>query len=127
MFKTITFRQEEIPGMSVSKYRDYTDHNNYVLVEAGNAQTAISTSGVKTPVRVLRDSIYLENVLMLDKPPIPVIKAEPVAPAAAEAPPPAEASAPEPPAPETLSPAETGDATLSSDDVNKLLNSQDSN
>ena len=95
------------------------------MVEAGNAQIAVTASGVKNPVRVLRDSIYLENVLMLGKPPIPVIKAEPVV--SIEEPAPVTAAAPEPTAPETPTTTDTGDVTLSNDDVNKLLNSQENN
>jgi hypothetical protein len=65
MFKDIDFPQRDIPDINVSKYRVYTDHNHFTLVAADSAQTAIELSGVKNPVRVLRDSIHLQNVMVL--------------------------------------------------------------
>lgn len=65
MFKDIDFPQRDIPDIHVSKYRVYTDHNHFTLVAADSAQTAIELSGVKNPVRVLRDSIHLQNVMVL--------------------------------------------------------------
>lgn len=66
MFKQIDFPQKDISGLQVSKYRIYTDHSHFILVEADNAQAAINASGMTSPVKVLRDSIYLQNVMMLD-------------------------------------------------------------
>jgi hypothetical protein len=65
MFKDIDFPHRDIPDINVSKYRIYSDHKHFILVEADNAQSAIELSGIRKPVRVLRDSIYLQNVLVL--------------------------------------------------------------
>ncbi len=66
MFKEIEFPQKDVSSLRTSKYRIYTDYDHFTLVEADNAQSAIAASGITHPVKVLRDSIYLQNVMMLD-------------------------------------------------------------
>jgi len=126
MFKGVTFNHKEIPGLAVNKYRVYSGHDQYVMVEAANAQAALETSGVANPLRVLRDTIYLENVLPLDKIGVKNVEAEVVEPApaaASEASPAVEPMAEEPDqVVEPAQAAETDKSTLSNDDVEKLLN-----
>ena len=111
MFKEITFLHRDVPGLSAHKYRVYSDHGHYTLVEAESALEAVNKSDIKNPVRVLRDTIYLENVLVLDAADLTKTTEK------------NESSVVQPVSDEPSVSAENTSATLSNDDVDKLLNS----
>jgi len=120
--------------MSLSRYRVYTDPQNFVLIEADSALVALKNSGVPEAFRIERDSLHLNSVLKMEvllntandkapaaapASPIATAPATPATVAAAENPP--APAAPE--APPAAAPAPAESAPLSSTDVDKLLNS----
>lgn len=120
-FKPIAFTHKEVVGLSEGKYRIYRSHGDYIVVEAENAQKALAGCGVENPLRVMRDTSFLDNVVILQDP-APVAP-EPVREAVAEAaaaPVEAETAAPEPVEAAPAAPA--AEEALSSEDVEKLLN-----
>ena len=130
-FKDITFRKKEIPGLLVNKYRIYTDHTNFKLVEAENARTALEISGIQNSVRVLRDSIYLDNIVKIDDMPaaprkekviLEHLKTVPLCDDMTYEPPKTLEPPPQVNPPKEEQPAKEAAAPLSSEDVDKLLN-----
>ncbi len=136
-FKPITFVHKDVLDRQVSKYRVYTDHKNYIIVEADNAQSAFEKCGVINPQRLLKDDLFLDNVVSLEshllvpmaattvdkKEEMAAVPLEQAVVAAAAV----AASSNDVPAvdaPEADVPADmpVPDGALSSDDVNKLLN-----
>ena len=131
-FKPLYIEHKNIESSS-KRYRVYTDTKNYTVVEADNAFGAFRASGLKKVHHILRDSIFLENTLNLEKllatpahsnPPKVDNKAVAAEPDKKEV----EYLPVEPPAsesPKTETPkaeAETA-APLSNDDIDKLLQS----
>lgn len=65
MFEDIEFPHRSIPGLNASRYRVYSDHKTFVVVEADTILQALQKAAVPNPVRVRRENIYLQNVLDL--------------------------------------------------------------
>jgi hypothetical protein len=63
MFKDLTFVKREIPRLLVNKYRVYTSHDEFTMVEAENAKAALDACGLTNVIRVLHDNMYLDNVI----------------------------------------------------------------
>jgi hypothetical protein len=63
VFSRLEIPQRGVAHMSAPKYRIYSDEKHFIVVEAESAQIALERSGVKQPLRIQRDEIYLYNVL----------------------------------------------------------------
>lgn len=112
MFQTLKIPRREVLGASLLKYRVFSDATHFVLVEADNAQTALSKSGISNAFRIEQETILLKNIINLDE-----MKAEqPATPVPQESAPAEIKPAEEPPTP-------APPTALSPDDVDKLLQS----
>ena len=110
MFRPLVLPHRGVPKSALPKYRVYSDANNFVTLEAENAQVALAQSGIKDPLRIEQDNILLQNIIIfsvaetpantqeLAAPPMPTVEEAPVEKT------------------ETASP-------LSNDEVNELLKS----
>jgi hypothetical protein len=67
LFKDIEFPHRSVPGVNASRYRVYSDHRTFVVVEADTILQALQKAAVPNPVRVRRENIYLQNVLDLPR------------------------------------------------------------
>lgn len=121
MFQSLSLPHKDLPEAAGSRYRVYSDAKNFVVVEADNAQDALAASGLAKAHRILRESLFRDNVLTIAL----AAKAEaaPKEEHATEVP--AESAKPEesaaPPAAAEPAAASEPEAPLSNEDVNKLL------
>jgi hypothetical protein len=67
VFEPIDFPRMELPHLIASRYRIYSDANNYTLVEAESALQAMESSGVTNIFRIQRESILLRRIIDLKK------------------------------------------------------------
>ena len=105
MFQLIDIPHRAVKDSALSKYRVFRDETHYITVEAQNAQMALVKSGIKPAHKIVQDAIMLRTIIAVDAMELPlqhvsVLKAE-----------------------EQMPSAQQADASLSGDDVDKLLNS----
>jgi len=63
LFQLLDLPRREVESLSARLYRVYSDHKNFVVVEAESAQTALEKSAVKNPQRITPNFIASKNIL----------------------------------------------------------------
>lgn len=115
-FEQLPLARPDMPPMPVGMYRVYKDKKIFSIVQAASALEALENSGFGHAIKIEREDMMSNNLLnpkfWESDAPAPIVGAQPAesAPAASEVQPAEAASAP------------SGDAPLSNNDVDKLLN-----
>lgn len=116
-FEALPMPRKDIPQPEAGSYRVYKNINDYIVVEAGSALEALQASGMDAVYKVQRESLDSVRVLSLS-----AWSAMAAKEAADQTTPAAQADQKTPVADKAPAQAHAS-AELSSDEVNKLLNS----